>query len=146
MLVPWDGIWTYELLRDLCGGVTRNKGAIRASCKDIGPFKIVRNDRDYIIAGASERDGEGAVRWLNRHHAVPLYDNGKAWKFCRPEPDDNCPICSTTGQLDCDECNGSGSLECDLGHEHDCEACWGSGTVMCECQKETAKSKPRKES
>lgn len=144
MFDTWDGVWTYDLLRDLCGGVTRRQGAFKAR-------KYLRERGRFVYAGpvAVERVGvtnwkiggttfggtDDAVAYLNSLYAVPLYDDGREWKVRRPDPDENpanCPDCKGTGEADCPDCDGTGDCVCHCGHSHDCHECDGSGKVRCD--------------
>lgn len=139
----WDGIWTFDLLRDLCGGVTRSGGKVKVCL--VGQTRrnytapevtIERIDRTYRIEGINnEFSGDFAVDELNRLGAVPVNDDGTMWKVRRPESRPGlCESCEGTGKMDCPECGGDGDVECcECGHEKDCDHCWGSGEVECEC-------------
>lgn len=149
MQAPWDGIWTEELLRDLCGGVTRKEGSFKAVGQSLNrkyltnplspPFKVERKDgRSYRVVG-SGLDGDGdymkieeAVKRLARLQAVPVNEDGTVWKIKPGElPPGVCPECEGAGEFECDECEGKGSRECDMGHNHDCDDCGAIGSIKC---------------
>lgn len=146
MFEPWDGIWTYELLRDLCGGVTRGKGEFRATGISQGrkyfttpsssPIKVEREGgTSYRVNGGDWTGRDEAVTELTRLQAVPVNDDGKQWKIRREEllPEGVCEVCEGDGEYECETCEGEGSQECSLGHDHDCEDCDATGVVKCSC-------------
>lgn len=144
MSEPWDGIWTADLLRDLCGGVTRAAGAFKARTyhRSRGAFwangtvTIERKDRvHYRVGGDDFRRIDAVVDRLNAMYAVPLFEDGREWKVRRPDPAElarNCPDCKGTGKAECGYCDGDGLCECHCGHEHECHECDGVGHVECE--------------
>ncbi len=140
----WNGVWTPELLSDLCDGVTREAGSFKARRYRLerralvfaGPLEVRRTERTtYIIAGDTYVFAEFAVDRLNELFAVPLNEDGSEWKVRRPDPQElaaNCPECKGTREVECGECGGDGDCECSCGHEHDCHECGGDGVVACE--------------
>jgi len=141
----WDGVWTPELVRDLCGGVTRSEGKFSArkyrperrgdslAFVYAGPLTVERKDRFAYRVGGWCDDEEAAER-LNAAFAVPLYDDGREWKVRRPDAAElaaKCPECGGVGTVSCGDCDGDGQCTCHCGHEHDCRGCDGAGRVAC---------------
>lgn len=137
---PWDGVWTEELLRDLCGGVTRKTGEVKVSIVVGGwgrkpgreIITVKRTDKwDYSIRGSALVAVAAAVK-LNELGAVPVNDNGKMWKV--KISDDACPKCQGRKYQECPECDGRGETECcECGQDIECDVCDGVGTTECDC-------------
>jgi hypothetical protein len=82
----------------------------------------------------------GALPWSRDKPLVQLRDqyrdvqrSGSESEMTEIEtPRALCPMCSDTGEVECEDCDGSG-VDCPHCGRGDCGTCNGTGTVSCEC-------------
>lgn len=112
MQQPWNGVWTHELLRDLCGGITYAYGvdgirSINVACQRCELFKSERSGIYYGVGTLEiRRFGkcnfgikglpplndivEYLTEWLTEVHAIPINDDGSLWVVTdRPSADED---------------------------------------------------------
>lgn len=140
--LPWDGIWTRDLLRALTSAKSEfnvkihgGKGRIYTVRRETVRCEMTwGRERDQFTLSAN--DGltamdYNAIEWLNDTYAVPVNDDGTAWKPRRllideHDEDAECRVCGCT-QRDCTECVTKTGRPCRLGRGNAVQCVRGPG-------------------